>query len=154
MGTRLNKWVLLAIVSVAAAGCGDADKLEAAKAVPENAQPKLTAVEAKQLATDTLAYFNKYQQALGDDAVMNQEALLKVFNGPELGAILQRWPAPFSGDVEAEKYGRCRSLISSANAYAHAQHDFAFKSGPEKNALSLRKEFKQDLKDCKASLAV
>ncbi|ARU23648.1 hypothetical protein RSSE_c3265 [Ralstonia solanacearum] len=150
--------MLPAIVLVCAAGCGEANKPEDVKASPtpnvEATRPKLTAAEAKQLASDTLAYFDtKYKNALADDGVMNKDALLRVFNGPELQAIVQRWPTPFTGDVEAGKYVSCQNLPVSASSYAHAQHDYAFNGLSEKNVLPLRTQFKQDLKDCKKALA-
>lgn len=116
-------------------------------------QSKLSAAEAKQLASETLSYFTQYQKMLADDAVMNEDALSRVFNGQELQTIVKRWPAPFTGDLEAERYMGCQNLLVSASGYAHAQHDFAFKGLPEKNVLPLRKQFKQDLKDCKKTLA-
>ncbi|OQD19959.1 hypothetical protein UE98_22170 [Burkholderia cenocepacia] len=113
----------------------------------------LSEADAKQLADDTLRYFTKYQNALADDAVMNKDALLRVFNGPEFSALSDRWPQPFTGDVEAEKFGACRNLLTSATGYAYAKHDYAFRGLSEKEMLPLRKQFRQDMKVCRASLA-
>ncbi|WP_157650768.1 hypothetical protein [Burkholderia ubonensis] len=158
MPTRLNRLNLVPLVMfIALTGCGRESQTDESVAQPAQiAEPKthkLSKPEAHQLAADTLAYFNRYQKALADDAVMNKDALLRVFNGPELQAISQRWPQPFTGDTEAEKYSACQNLIVSANGFAHAKHDMAFNGLPEKNVLPLRKQFKQDMKDCNAALA-
>ncbi|WP_353189551.1 hypothetical protein [Pandoraea pnomenusa] len=158
MVNRLNRGALLPVVVLTfLAGCGEAETPEKSRPQPaakvEIPQPKLSAAEAKQLASDTLAYLNKHQKAMADDAVMNKDALLRVFNGPEFRALAQRWPAPFTGNSEAEKYAACQNLIVSANGYAHAQHDFAFNGLPEKDVVPAKRQYKEDLKNCKTELA-
>ncbi len=112
----------------------------------------LTKEQARQVAADTLAYINKYRDLFADDAVMNQDALSKVFFSPPYNALAHRWPAPFT-DVESDKYRGCNNLMGSALGYAHAQHDYAFKGLAERDVLPLRRRFKEDRKDCKAELS-
>ncbi|PAK13981.1 hypothetical protein DF121_16315 [Burkholderia stagnalis] len=141
---------------VALTGCGRESQTDETVAQPapkvESKEHHLSESEAKRLATDTLDYFNRYQKALADDAVMNKDALLRVFSGPEFQGILHRWPAPYTGDTEAEKYIACQNLLVSASVYAHAKHDFAFNGLAEKNVIPLRRQFRQDIKDCNAAI--
>ena len=114
-------------------------------------QPKLSAAEARRLASETLAYLDRYQKALADDAVMNKDALGQVFDSQEFHAISGRWTDSLADDPEVAMYMKCQNLLASASSYAHAQHDFAFNGLPEKDVLPLKKKFKQTLKDCKKS---
>lgn len=143
MGFRLNKQSLLPVVlMIALAGCG------------ESKQVKLTATEAKQLASDTMAYFTARRAQFSEVAVMNDDALSATFLfSKELRAISARWPAILDGDAEADKYGYCRHLMITAQSYAEAMNHFAFKGGTEKLAKDRRKDFKQDWSGCEAKLA-
>lgn len=112
----------------------------------------LTKDQARQVAADTLAYINKYRDLFADDAVMNQDALNKVFFSTPYNDLIHRWPAPYS-DAEAGKYKSCHNLITSAMSYSKAQHEYAFKGLAEKHVLPLRRQFKEDRKDCKSELS-
>ncbi|WP_196486015.1 hypothetical protein [Burkholderia cepacia] len=146
-----------ALLSIVLVGCGQESSTDArVEPSVQSASPvkrTLNSTEARQLADDTLQYFHRYQRALADDAVMDKDALLRVFNGAEFSALSQRWPQPFTGDVEVDKFGACQNLLVSASGYAHAKHDYAFNGLPEKEVLPLRRQFRQDMNDCRASLA-
>lgn len=156
MGLRLNQQhALTAALLIALTGCGESTKTaEPAPPIAEVKQQKLTAAEAKQLATDTMNYFKARKQQFAEDAVMNDDALRATFLfSKELKGIFARWPTLLEEDAEADKFGYCRHLILTAQSYAEAMNQYAFKDGPEKLAIGRRKDFMKDWKGCEAELS-
>lgn len=156
MELRLNqRHFATAALLLALTGCGEPTKTaESALPNTEAKQQKLTAAEAKQLASETMNYFKSRKPQFADDAVMNDDALRATFLfSKELKGISARWPGFLEGDAEADKFGHCRHLILTAQSYAEARNQFAFKGGPENLATGRRKDFMKDWKGCEAELA-
>lgn len=117
-------------------------------------KPKLTADEAKRLASETMDYFSSRKAQFAEDAVMNDDALRATFlYSKELKGIADRWPAILDGDTQAKKFGHCRHLMLTAQSYAESMNQLAFKGGSERTAKENRKDFLKDWKGCESALA-
>ncbi|PHV02806.1 hypothetical protein [Iodobacter sp. BJB302] len=114
---------------------------------------KLSLAEARALAKNSFDYINTYKKPLGDNAVLNEEAMTHIFRSEKYRSLLNSWPPIFTDQPDAEKFVSCRNLLTSAQSYAITQQKYASDQLDEKFVISPRKQYKTDLKNCQKNLA-